>query len=114
MKVTEAKRSYYEKHVLGWQSSGLSQEEYCRQHGVVYNSFKNWRAYLGQSKPKASRFVEAKIAKVEKKHLNEATQEIENAVILQISLANGSRIGVSAKASSVVIEQVLKVAGGLL
>ncbi|MEK6749873.1 MAG: hypothetical protein AABY83_11810 [Pseudomonadota bacterium] len=26
--------------------SGLSQEKYCRQHGIAYSSFQGWRASL--------------------------------------------------------------------
>ena len=38
------------KHIAAWQSSGLSQVAYCRQHQLNSKTFANWlRAYRTQS-----------------------------------------------------------------
>ncbi len=51
MAITEEWRT----HIEGWQSSGLRQTEYCRQHQLNYNSFitrlSEYRKTRGESKP---------------------------------------------------------------
>ena len=35
-----------------WNESGLSQQKYCRQNDIVYNTFKYWvKKYNGERKP---------------------------------------------------------------
>ncbi len=102
----EEKRAYYEQHVSAWQNSGLTQKTYCQQANIGYGGFKNWRKHLSASQDKAPEFIA-----VESSGVSSTT---DNALVLQVSLSNGTRIGVSRQASEMVIEQVLKLAGGLL
>ncbi|WP_299197178.1 hypothetical protein [uncultured Amphritea sp.] len=50
--TTEQKRTFWQKHIDGWQQSGLSQPEYCKQHDLKLANFGYWRTRL--SKPKRS------------------------------------------------------------
>jgi len=70
-------------------------------------SINKWRSRV-QNKPcpQTSSFIEVTPVEPEKSP--------SNALVLQISLANGSRIGVSAQASSRIIEQVLALTGRAL
>lgn len=105
MRITAEKRAYWESHLAAWKRSGLTQRAYCQRESIAYGSFKNWRSQL-LGNPKSLSFVEATPLETE--------QPSPHALVLQISLANGSRIGVSGQASSEVIQQALNLAGGLL
>ncbi len=39
-------REWWSGHVSAWRSSGLSQAEYCRRHGVVQGSLARWATKL--------------------------------------------------------------------
>jgi hypothetical protein len=45
---TRARRSekVWQRHIQGWQSSGLSQREYCERAGVALSTFTLWRGRL--------------------------------------------------------------------
>lgn len=51
--TTEQKRTFWQKHIDGWQQSGLSQPAYCKQHDLKLANFGYWRTRL--SKPKNTR-----------------------------------------------------------
>ena len=104
MKVSAERRAYWEKHLNDWKNSGLTQKDYCSRENLTYGSFKNWRSQLiANTRLQAPSFIEATPVEPEKSP--------SNALVLQISLTNGSRIGVSAQASSRIIEQVLALTG---
>jgi hypothetical protein len=103
MNISSDKRSYYEKHVTAWEQSDLTQKEYCIQANIAYGSFKDWRSKLEKSQVQKPNFVETKAIGSEKAS--------SNTLVLQISLPNGARIGISAQASPSMVEQVLKLIG---
>ena len=37
------KRKYWEAHLKSWESSGISQSAYCRQHQLRLNCFIYWK-----------------------------------------------------------------------
>lgn len=90
-------------HVLAWEASNLSQKAYCQRESLSYNSFVYWRCQLKTSMQKPS-FIEVKTPA--------PLVATNNALVLQISLLNGTRIGISAQASMALITQVLAVVGG--
>ena len=102
MGLSAKKRAYYEEHIEAWPSSGLSQVKYCEQVNIAYGSFKTWAGKLKRSEAVKTSFVEAKPSEAQ-----------DFGAILQISLPNGVRIGVSSPKSNVLIEQVLKFVGQL-
>tara|TARA_R100001591_G_scaffold106111_1_gene114416 strand:- start:1006 stop:1329 length:324 start_codon:yes stop_codon:yes gene_type:complete len=104
MSISAEKRAYWEQHLNTWKNSGLTQKDYCKREGLTYGSFKSWRSQLiDKNDLPAPRFVEATPVESEKPS--------HNALVLQISLANGSRIGVTGQASSDVVRQVLELTG---
>ena len=36
--------SSMEKHITGWEQSGISQAEYCRQNEIPLSTFGNWKS----------------------------------------------------------------------
>ena len=44
--MMQSKRELWVGHVAAWQSSGLSQTAWCREHGVSLASFGYWRGKL--------------------------------------------------------------------
>lgn len=42
MSPTE-KEQFWQQHFAAWQASGLSQAEYCKQHGLKFSNFAYWR-----------------------------------------------------------------------
>ena len=42
MKNNEERTREMASHISGWRVSGLSQADYCRQHGLVARTFRNW------------------------------------------------------------------------
>src|SRR5437868_736898 len=54
MKQDQEKRRYWEAHIKGWQSSGLTQEAYCRREQLKRSTFDYWRSRIQlESKNKA-------------------------------------------------------------
>lgn len=102
MGLSAQKRTYYEEHIEAWRHSGLSQVKYCDQAQISYGSFKSWSGKLKQSEAVETTFAEAKSSEAQ-----------DFGAILQISLPNGVRIGVSSPKSNVLVEEVLKFVGQL-
>ena len=102
MGLSAQKRAYYEEHIEAWRHSGLSQLKYCEQANIAYGSFKNWSGKLKQNEPEKTSFIEAKLSEAQ-----------DFGAILQISLPNGVRLGISAPKSNALVEHVLKFVGQL-
>lgn len=43
---SERKRKFWQQHIISWQSSGQSQQAYCREHGIALATFGYWRHKL--------------------------------------------------------------------
>lgn len=39
----EALADFWQQHVTGWQASGMSQAEFCKQHDLLYHRFIYWK-----------------------------------------------------------------------
>lgn len=102
MGLSAEKRAYYEEHVQAWRDSGLSQIKYCEHANILYATFKSWPSKLKRSSEIKPKFVEVKAAV-------RATHD----TVLQISLPNGVRIGISSSDESSLVEKVLKFVGQL-
>lgn len=48
-KRSDIRRDYWRKHLENWRQSGLSQQEYCREHNVGYSTFCRWKKRLGNA-----------------------------------------------------------------
>lgn len=52
-----ANRAYWEKQVMQWEVSGLSQAEYCRKHHLKSHKFLYWKQKMTRQEA-APRFVQ--------------------------------------------------------
>ena len=49
-------RINWQQHIDEWQRSGLSQQDYCRSHGISLASFGYWRRKLKRNESAKPRF----------------------------------------------------------
>jgi len=47
----EEKRLFWEKHINGWQSTHLTQVEYCRQYNLSVHRFTSWKKKFQTPEP---------------------------------------------------------------
>lgn len=52
------KRREWQKHIDGWERSGLSQRRYCAREGLELKSFGYWRRQMKEKREKVGEFVE--------------------------------------------------------
>ena len=54
---------YWEEQIAHWQRSELSQIQFCKGHGLNYNSFAYWRAKLSSAKQRqqGGRFLPVRV-----------------------------------------------------
>ncbi len=45
------RHDYWKQQIHRWRHSGLSQAEFCRQHGLAEQQFSKWKTKLGTSRP---------------------------------------------------------------
>ncbi len=48
---SDGKRRFWEEHLAGWQASGRSQRDYCREQGLTLSGFGYWRRRLRNPEP---------------------------------------------------------------
>ena len=51
---SQARRSFWESHIVKWQQSGLSQLAYCREHQLKPHRFYYWRRRILKPQPEVS------------------------------------------------------------
>lgn len=70
----QQKRLFWEQHIHNWQSSGQSQQAYCREHGIALATFGYWRHKLKQTDCQKPRFypieVVEEISPRQERHAN--------------------------------------------
>lgn len=52
---SEALASHWQQHIEAWQSSGQTQQAYCKANALSYHRFGYWRHKLRQSSPAGQR-----------------------------------------------------------
>lgn len=51
------KAACWQQHITDWQQSGLSQQDYCKQHELTLSSFGYWRKRLKPRKSTSSKLI---------------------------------------------------------
>ena len=51
-------REFWTRHVKGWQSSGLTQSQYCRRHRLLKGTLGYWSSMLTKPKKSGAALVE--------------------------------------------------------
>ena len=68
---------FWAKHMVGWESSGLSQQEYCHQQNINFKTFGSWRTLLkskagnltGTKKPNPVALIPLSVIPAETSHV---------------------------------------------
>ena len=60
----EKKRRYWKTHIKSWQSSGMSQSGYCREHNLKFHRFVYWRRKFHSSNQQAVSLVQVPLPKI--------------------------------------------------
>lgn len=99
-------KSYWKDHSAAWKASGLTQEAYCQQNGISYQSFVYQHNRINkQSVPVSGlHFIEAKA--------DVGITSSQNTA-LQVLLPNGVRIGIAGALNDALLQSVLTIAGGI-
>lgn len=100
------KHGFWKKHSAAWKASELTQQAYCDQEGISYQSFvyQHNRLSSAQSKKPPVNFIKAN---------PELTTACNQAVGLQLLLPNGIRIGIGSEVNAALLQTVLNVAGAI-
>jgi len=91
----DARSVHWQHHIDGWQASGLSGANYCRQHQLTYHCFIYWRRkFSSTAEPfvpadSATQALSAFVA-VQPQHVAEVTEV--NRADLHLCLPNGLEI----------------------
>ena len=98
------KQGFWKSHSAAWKASELSQQAYCEQAGISYQSFIYQHNRLNTAKSKNSPvgFIKASI---------EPTSGCNQVAYLQLLLPNGIRIVISAEVNATLLKTVLTIAG---
>jgi len=98
------KQGFWRNHSESWKASELTQQAYCDQEGISYQSFVYQHNRLGTAKSKTPlvNFIKAS---------PELTTACNQAAGLQLLLPNGIRIGIGTEVNAALLQTVLNVAG---
>ena len=98
------KKGYWKSHSEAWKASELTQQAYCDQEGISYQSFVYQHNRLSAAKPKKPpvSFIKAS---------PELTTASNQATGLQLLLPNGIRISIGTEVNASLLQTVLNVAG---
>jgi len=95
----------HKSHVLKWKQSGLSMKQYCREHGISYWSFRDWKKMTeSDTFQNSTGFVELPVV-IKNQH-----KEYEP---VEIILKNGLRIIVKENSATCRLKEIISILEGL-
>jgi len=103
---SKRKRDYWKRHIDSWQSSGLSQTEYCRQHDLKDHLFVYWKKRIVAPET-AAKFVSLNLGSISE---NRAPQP---ACPLRLVVSNGLKVEVDAGFDPQLLRQLIIAVRGL-
>lgn len=98
-KTQSENQAYWQKHVQQWQSSGLSQAAYCREHQLDQNKLSyHKRKPLGEAVPTQSNgFVSVQLA-----------QNVQSVDTLTLHFVNGTHLSGITSQNVTVVKQLME------
>lgn len=103
--MTTSGKSFWKDHSEAWKASNMTQQAYCEQAGISYQSFVYQHNRMNkQSKSSQLNFIEVKaeLPKINSRNVG-----------LQLMLPNGIRIGIESELNDALLKSVLNIAGGI-
>lgn len=99
------KQGFWKGHSAAWKASGLTQQAYCDQQEISYQSFVYQHNRLS-TKPRTTplHFVEAK---------PDSVAALSQVPGLQLMMPNGIRIGITNELNAALFQTILTIAGSL-
>ncbi len=97
-------QGFWKEHFAGWKESGLTQQAYCSQEGISYQSFIYQHNRANRIKKPHINFIETKIKPV---------AQIRSISGLQVLLPNGVRIGFEGEITRDLVQAVFNSAGSI-
>lgn len=108
-KIPKRGAHWLEQNTL-WESSGLSQQKFCEQQGLVYKQFIYWRGRLNRNK---ALNAEPKLQKVSTSPTRPPSQSIsEPASCLEIILPTGIKLYIKEEADISKASKLIQLLGG--
>lgn len=102
---THIGKGFWKAHSEAWKKSGLTQQAYCDQAGISYQSFiYQHNRLITQSKSTALNFIKAQ------PELSEVSNQSSGLFLI---LPNGIRLGINGEVNAVLLQTVLSVAGSM-
>lgn len=111
----KAKRlSYWVKLNSLWEASGMPQEKFCKEQGVVYKQFVYWRAQvLKREKQAGAQPKLLSVAPIQQAHpSNTASQIAEGSLALEVELPSGVKLHIKSKSDIDKASALLRKLGG--
>jgi len=91
---------HHRAHVKKWEQSGLSMKQYCREHGISYWSFRDWRKLVkSKTFQNGTGFVELPVT------IKNQNKEYDP---LEIILRNGLKIIAGANTDTGHIKEIVR------
>jgi hypothetical protein len=100
------KREYWKRHIDSWQTSGLSQSEYCRQHDLKDHLFFYWKRRIVKPETTA-KFVSLNLGSISEKGVPQP------ACPLRLVVSNGLKVEVDAGFDPQLLRQLIIAVRGL-
>lgn len=104
----EQKRQYWKTHIAAWQTSRVSQTEYCRRHELKFYQFVYWRRKFTPKRSGPISLVQVPVAAVAR-----ATGYFSQSAALRVALAPDVCIEVSPGFDPPTLQQVVAALRGI-
>jgi hypothetical protein len=104
-------QAYWLEQNTQWESSGLAQQKFCEQQGLVYKQFVYWRGRLNRNKTIKA---EPKLLKVSTAPVRQLSQSIaEPASCLEVILPTGIKLHIKVEADISKASALIQLLGGV-
>lgn len=110
MSTSTKRQAYWSEQNTQWESSGLAQQKFCEQQGLVYKQFVYWRGRLNRNKVMNA---EPKLLKVSTTPARELFHVIaEPASCLEVILPTGIKLYIKSEADISKASKLIQLLGG--
>lgn len=81
----QSSTQHWQQHIDAWLNSGLSGNQYCQQHELVYHQFIYWKAKLTEQSPKKVKKSSGSFTQVirQPEALSELTLTLPNGIVMR-------------------------------
>lgn len=111
MSARTKNQSYWSEQNRQWESSGLSQQKFCKEHNLSYRQFVHWRGLLNKSDIRKS---EPKLLKISTRSAHPKKDTlIEPESCLEVILPTGIKLQIKTEADISKASTLIQLLGGV-